>query len=146
MNHRVTTQALSGGNWCIHVAHHLAGTSLLPNGLIITGIEIISMGFFQLEEQDSVMKDDFVLWCVNVCLFHVGGEAPRLPETRLEQSRKEKRCVLSVHHLCGAHSGMGYLCELCLFQGASSTAWKAAWRRNCCMWNTDAQILVPGVK
>lgn len=61
MNHRVTAQALSGGDRCIQVAHHLAGTSLLPHGFIVTGIEIISMSFFQLEEQDSVLKDDFVL-------------------------------------------------------------------------------------
>lgn len=109
---------------------------LFPNGFVVTGIEINSMGFFfQLEEQDSFLKDGFVLWCVKVCLLHAGVEV-----TGPEQSRKEKRCVLSVHHLCGEGSGMGCLCELCLLQGASSSAWKAAWRWNC-TWEIWAQML-----
>lgn len=62
---------------------------LFPNGFVVTEIEINSMGFFQLEEHDSVLKDDFVQKCVNICLLHAGVEATKLPETRLEQSRKE---------------------------------------------------------
>lgn len=54
--------------------------------------------FFQLEEQDSVLKGDFVLWRVNVCLFHAGVEVTMLHETRLDQSGKEMcpKCAASL--------------------------------------------------
>lgn len=110
-----------GGDWCVHVAHHLAGTSLVPKWLCVywnwNKFHRVFF-FFQLEEQDSVLKDDFVLWCVKMCLLQTGVEV-----SGLQQSRKEKGCILSVHHLSREGSGMVCLCERCLLQGARSIPW-----------------------
>lgn len=147
----VNTQALSGSDWCIHIAHNLAETSLVPKWLCcywnwnkFHGVSSAwRAGFSPGRLFCSVMCECVFVSCRGLNLV---ASATRQPETRLGQSKREMRCALSMHHLCEEGSGMGCLWELCLLQGACSIAWKAAWRWNCHVGNTDAQFLVPGVK
>lgn len=90
----------------VHIAHHLAGTTLSPHGLIVTGIKIHFVCVFNLKGRIQSFQMT-VLFCdsqTDVCVLLAGVESARPTETRLEKSRRRRRYGLSVHHLCGAGS------------------------------------------